>query len=119
MATWPTYATIAADGFWQRRESAVLRTDMESGPPKQAKIKSRVMVTLDAKVYIQTLADYNSFITWFNTQINRGADWFDWLDPVSKTIKQARIVNGQIDTEYPRVQMRSWVLQLKLESWDA
>ena len=45
MATWPSYAGIRHEGFAEQRESALMRTEMESGPPRQTKVRSRVLVT--------------------------------------------------------------------------
>lgn len=119
MATWPSYADITVQGFSQQRQPAVLRTEMESGPPKQSKNKSRVMLTRTINVQLNSLVDYNNFISWFTATINRGNDWFDWLDPVTNTTKQARIVGGIIDSESPRTIIKYWALTMKLETWDA
>jgi len=37
MAALPSYVKIMFDGYQQARDSAVMRTDMESGPPRQVK----------------------------------------------------------------------------------
>jgi hypothetical protein len=118
MATFPTAAKLLHD-YRVTREPAVQRTDMESGPPKQAKIRSRVMVTREVRYAFASLTDYNAFITWFNTDIARGASWFDWTDPVSDTVKQARIVVGAIEEEQPNKTMDVWILKFRIETWDA
>lgn len=118
MATFPAYAKLGFDGFARDRESALDRTQMESGPPKQLKVKSRVMVARPVVYFFDSLSDYNSFITWFQTTINFGADWFDWTDPVDAAVKTARIVNGKLDKEMPRRKtLDRWQIGFTIETW--
>lgn len=116
MATFPAYAKILQTGFAEQRESALLRTEMEDGPPKQARIKSRVMVTRPVTIQLQTKTDYQNFIAWFSTTINEGADWFDWTDPVSNTVKSTRFVSGTLEAT-PAGGLRVWNIQAQLETW--
>lgn len=116
MADFPSYATLLLQGFNEVRESALMRTEMESGPPKQAKIKSRVLTTRNAQVYLKTKADYLSFRSWYSS-INEGADWFSWRDPVTGTTVQARFAGGGFDAS-PMAGLRdAWVVKAKLETW--
>ena len=116
MATFPTYAKILADGYAEQRESALLRTEMESGPPKQAKIKSRVMVTRPVSILLQSRADYLSFVTWFSETLHEGSDWFDFTDPVTRTVKQARFAGGGLDAS-PQAGLDLWTIKTKIETW--
>lgn len=119
MAVWPSYALLRFAGFSQQRQSAVTRAEMEIGPAKQITTASRVMVTRPCQVLLKTKADYLAFITWFRTDIGRGADWFDWTDPVSGTTKSARIVGGLLESEAPQdAGLRIWAVSLRLETWD-
>ena len=116
MATFPTYAKILASGLAEQRESALLRTEMESGPPKQAKIKSRVMVTRPVSILLQSRADYLSFVDWFADDLNEGSDWFDFTDPVTHTVKQARFVGGGLEAS-PEAGLTLWTINTKIETW--
>ena len=116
MAAFPSYAKILYDGYAEQRQSALIRTEMEDGPPKQAKIRSRVMVTRPITVLLQSKADYLSFITWFSETIHEGADWFDFTDPVSQTVKQARLVGDGIEGR-PKSGMLAWTISTSLETW--
>lgn len=119
MATWPTYAYLAFDDFAEQPQTVTLRSEMESGPPKQARILSRAMVTRPATVILKSNADYLAFRTWFRDAINRGVDWFDWIDPVDGQMKQARIVNGFLQNASPQSPDLSWWhVKLQLESWE-
>ena len=116
MATFPAYAKILASGYAEQRESALLRTEMESGPPKQAKIKSRVMVVRPVNILIQSRADYLSFVDWFVEDLNEGSAWFDFTDPVTNTVKQARFVGGGLEAT-PQSGLTLWTIPLKIETW--
>ena len=116
MATFPAYAKILAAGFAEQRESALLRTEMESGPPKQAKIKSRVMVVRPVSILLQSRADYMSFVEWFSETLNEGANWFDFTDPVTNTVKQARFVGGGLEAS-PQAGLTLWTIDTKIETW--
>ena len=117
MATWPSYARILRDGYAENPESALLRTDMESGPAKQVMIKSKVLVQRPITVLISSASDYSSWLTWFQTTIHRGADWFDWTDPRTASIKSARIVGGSYTAEHAAA-LAAWKLAMTLETWE-
>lgn len=120
MASLPTYAKVLLAGFGEAREPGVVRTEMESGPPKQLKTKSRVMVRRPVTLRFASKADYLSFITWFSTTINQGADWFDWADPVSGTTRSARIADGALGQATPAADLSgAWTVATTFEAWSA
>ena len=117
MATFPSYATLLLDGYAEKRGSAILRTEMESGPPKQAKIKSKVMVERPVKIWLKSQADYLRFIDWFADDLDEGAIWFDFTDPVSNTVKQARFVGDGINGQPLDSGMVDWTIDASIETW--
>lgn len=117
MASLPTYARILYDGYSQKRESALLRTEMDSGPPRQAKLYSRVMITRSAKIYISSKSNFQSFETWYATSINEGASWFDMTDPVSGSTIQARFVGGGYNATPMTADLENWEISVNIESW--
>ena len=120
MAAFPAYGRLSGK-YGEKPTSAVLRTEMESGPAKQAKIHSRSMVTR-AVTMIFTSTEYTSFMTWFRDSISRGADWFDWTDPIDDTLKQARIVKGELEADSfskSEGDLLSWEVKFLLETWDS
>jgi hypothetical protein len=124
MATWPTYAQLLLADFGVERDTALARTDMESGPPKQMRTKSRVMASIPARVRIDGKTNYQAFLTWWRDTIDYGADWFDFTDPVAGTTLQARIVGGKLGravpiTGRPGASGTLWEIPLTLEYWDA
>lgn len=119
-ATFPSYAKILLAPFGERRQSGVLRTEMESGPPKQFKKLSRVTVQRQAVIRVDSKADYLAFLTWFGTTINQGADWFDWPDPVTGSTVSARIVGGELGAAQPMASIAGgWTIPCVLETWSA
>lgn len=120
MASLPSYASVLLAGFGEERASALRRTEMESGPPKQAKVMSRVMVSRRAVIRLASKADYLLFKTWFASTINQGADWFDWSDPVSGTTVSARIAGGALGQAVPIGNVAGgWLIPVTLETWSA
>lgn len=117
MATFPTYAQILYSGYSQKKESALLRTEMDSGPPKQAKVKSKVMVVRPVKIYISTKSDFISFETWYDTELSNGASWFEFVDPVSGATISARFRNGGYTATPMTPNMENWEIAAEIESW--
>lgn len=117
MPSLPTTAQILINGFAEQRESALMRTEMESGPPKQARVKSRVMVTRPVVLRFDTRADYLAFIVWYRDTIHEGADWFDFIDPVTNTTRSGRFT-GSIEAAPAGIMSGLWLVKgLKLEAW--
>lgn len=113
----PTYALIQFDGFSEQRESALLRTDMESGPPRQAKIKSRVLVRRPVNLLFKSKANYQAFISWFAVDLNEGNNWFTFLDPVSGVNKTGRFVSGTVEGKPLNSALTWWSVRLQIEVW--
>lgn len=118
MAAFPAYLRLYRDPFAEKPEDGAQRTEMESGPPKQRVVASRVMVLRPVKYALDSKADYQSFTTWYHTTINR-VDWFDWTDPVDSVLKQARIVVGSFEGGKPLDKnLRFWDVTFTLETWE-
>lgn len=112
----PVYAKLHKFPF--EPESAVLRTEMESGPPKQAKLRSRVMVERPVTYSLDSKADYLAFMTWVRGTINRGVSWFDWTDPLDNVTKLARIKGGKVSYKSLNAALSFWEASFVLETWD-
>jgi len=113
----PSYVKILIDGYKHDRESALLRTEMESGPPKQAKVRSKVMVSRTCNFYIDSQDDFESFEEWYSETLSEGAAWFTYFDPVSQTTKTARFVDGGFSARPRGSVYGSWIVSAKIESW--
>lgn len=110
-------ALLLFDGFTGKPQSAVRRSEMESGPPKQLQKFARVLVTRPARVLITSKADYNAFQTWFADETDRGAAWFDFTDPIDGTVKSGRIVDGELDPLPQRKDLERWEVAMRIETW--
>lgn len=119
MATFPAYPKLLFNGFGEKPDNAIKRSENESGPAKQLKTKSRVLVKRPVSYLLTSAADYASFNTWFKVTINFGADWFDWTDPVDGATKPARISGGNIELKPQRKMLDRWVAEFQIETWSA
>lgn len=118
MASFPSTGKLLFIGFAEKREKAVQRTDMESGPSKQIKVRSRRMITRPV-TYLFAKTDYLAFMAWVAADINMGVDWFDWTDPVDGVTKDARIVDGDVSDAKPRQgHFSHWLVSFQLETWE-
>lgn len=116
MAALPTYVKILAEGYEKDRASGLVRTQMEDGMVKQLRARTRVLLTRGVTFEFSSLANYQSFITWFQTDIDYGALWFDFTDPEDSVVKSARIVS-KLDKERPIFAASKWRIGVQLETW--
>lgn len=118
----PSIGKINLSSYTEKPESAVLRSEMESGPSKQALIKSRVMVPRSVTLLFDA-TEYATFKAWFKSaDCLSGANWFDWVDPIDGATKQARIKNGEYDPR-PRSgnegEQLKWSVSMIIETWSS
>jgi hypothetical protein len=113
MATFPTYAKILLEGYSETPDYGVLRTEMDGGIAKQRPRWSKAIVTRDAQIKVSNKTDKASFDTWARTDLNGGAGWFTWTDPLTETSKQARIVGGKYKWSSPGI---IWIAQCQIEA---
>ncbi len=119
MPVFPNYAKILLAGYSVQQASALKRSDMDAGPPKQRLDRSRQMTERQVTVQLRSRADYESFKAWFRDDIHRGADWFDWVDPESLATVQARIKGGDLHRQPMNSALTIWNVTFVLETWDA
>ena len=90
----PAIGYLMLDSYAERPAPLMRRTEMESGPAKQARIAPRRPVQR-ACTYHFSAAEYETFIAWVDSE---GAEaLFDWTDPRTGTVKQAQLVRGQYE----------------------
>lgn len=118
MAALPAYVRKLIDGYEKDRASAVSRTPMEDGMIKQLRFQSRTLVSRAFILQVDSLANYQAFITWFKSTVNYGADWFDMVDPEDNVSKLFRIVNGKLKKEEPVFGTTSYRISVDLENWE-
>jgi hypothetical protein len=113
MATFPEYACVLLEGYQEKANYSVLRTEMDSGIPKQRPRRSLPMVVRDVKVKVANKTEKASFDAWIKDDIFGGTAWFDYTDPIDNVVKQARIVSGDVTWSSPGV---VWFADMKLET---
>lgn len=117
MSALPSYVRIMREGFAEQRgKGSLVRSQMESGPPKQRRVATRTMVTRPVLLRIDTKTNYLAFVAWVETDLNGGADWFTFTDPVDGVSKSGRFVGGEY-TGTPRGSTEYWTVAATLETW--
>lgn len=115
MAAFPPDLRVLA-GTSEEPAPVVLRSEMERGLPKQRRIAADVLVTVPIEVLFLTKQQAADFEDWFYQEIGGGADFFDWRDPRTGNVVEARIVEGRLGALTPvrgayDVSRRSMVLE--------
>ena len=113
MAAFPAYACVLLEGYQEKANYSVLRSEMDNGIPKQRPRRSLPMVTRDVRVKLANKTTKAQFDTWVRVDLDGGTGWFDYVDPLDNTTKQARIVSGEVTWSSPGV---VWFAEMKLET---
>lgn len=93
-ATFPTDVSCVLGSYSEDQTSAVMRSEMERGMPKQRRMASDVLVSVKVTLQFKSSAHADSFQSWFDSQTGSGTDWFTWKHPRTGASVQARIVGG-------------------------
>lgn len=113
MATLPTYAKILLDGFKEESDYAVIRSDMDGSLAKQRPRRSLPIVTRSIRIIVTTKAYKLLFDEWVRVDLNGGAGWFTFTDPIDETVKQGRFISGKVSWASPG---GVWLLDTSLET---
>lgn len=100
MAAFPSNLKVLI-GTSENPSPVVARSEMERGVAKQRRIAADSIVVVPIEVIFFTKQQAADFETWFYTDINGGADFFDWTDPRTLTTVQARIIGGELGPLVP------------------
>lgn len=103
MAIFPSYVDALVDGYGEGHSNIIERTEMDRGIPKQRRVQSDVLVTVSLNLLFSSNADATNFETWFYSDAQAGAAWFDWTDPRTGAVRQARAVGGTLGPLTPGV----------------
>lgn len=96
MPAFPTNVKYDWRDLAEEPQSVIQRAPMERGVPKQRRLNSDIQVVVSVTVHFDTKAEAAAFETWFYTDIAAGQLFFDWPDPRTGTVYQARIVEGKL-----------------------
>jgi hypothetical protein len=118
--TFPTYTTVLTGSTQLNATPIINRTQMESGPAKQAPNQSYSFP--QQQLYIVFSVDqFEDFNTWFvdPDNGNYGASFFNWTDPQFSTTRSARIVGGAYGPVQPLTATSNYlVMQVTFEYQD-
>jgi len=108
---------LLKNGFKRQRIPNVIRSDMESGPAKQALRSTRNYLRFPVEYYF-TKAEYEFFDIWVKDTINT-IGTFDWIEPLNSTTVRAKIIGGDISDATPiNPQLSHWVVKFIIEILD-
>ncbi|OZI61550.1 hypothetical protein [Bordetella genomosp. 11] len=108
----PAYARMIRDGFTEKRDFGVIRSDMD-GLAKQRPRWSKPVVTRSVTVMVQGREDKAAFDAFVADDLDGGSGWFTFKDPVDGATKQGRFVAASLQWS---VQGEVWLQQAQLES---
>lgn len=108
----PAYARIQLDGYGEAPDYGVIRTEMD-GLAKQRPRWSKKINPRTVKVLVGQKANKIAFDDFLGTDLNGGAGWFSFVDPVDGITKQGRIVGGKIQWSTPG---RVWFFNAQIET---
>jgi hypothetical protein len=116
--SWPSRLPLPTyDGYALEPESAVTRTDMESGPARQRRRFTQTPTRIPVR-WRMSAVDFATFEAWFRLKLDDGADWFaiSLLGGSGIVAHEARFV-GQGNTPYKAVPSRggAWIVTSVLE----
>lgn len=101
--TFPAGVGIVLGSVSEEPQSAVLRSEMERGVPKQRRDRSDVLVSVPATLQFTNAAQAQAWLDWFYSAAGAGggADWFAWVHPRTGATVQARIKGGTLGPLQP------------------
>ncbi|WP_434359920.1 hypothetical protein NF212_06540 [Parasalinivibrio latis] len=109
----PPYVRLAFD-YGETLDRGVIRTDMDGGIAKQRPRYSRAIRTRHVKLVVLSLADKLAFDRWWDTELNGGAEWFTYPDPLRGGTETARFVTASL--AWRAVNRDVWEAQSDIES---
>ena len=95
MAQLPAGTKLLTQGFKEKYDPSVLRTDMERGVAKERVLNTKMVATMTATLFFDNPAAIAEFELWYETEIKR-IGWFDVRHPRTKVIVSARFPGGDI-----------------------
>lgn len=115
MATFPTNLKLDLDGLKDRPEPIVRRTEMENGLAKQMPRASKRLQPKQVIYWADSKADYVAFTEWVRDDLNNGAGWFDWTEPISGATVSARIRDGVFEGTPVNKALSYWRIGMTIE----
>ncbi|VVD74359.1 hypothetical protein [Pandoraea commovens] len=105
-----------ASSFTQSPDFAVLVTEMDAGPDKQRPRNSLAKVTRSVEFMLDGIDKRNAFEEWVRVDLAGGVLWFDWRDPLTGSMKIAKIAGGKVEYS-SQGSYRIWQVRFSLETY--
>ena len=83
-------ATVLATDYSEERKSSLVKVRFEEGLSQQRPKNIRPEYEVRCRIHICSREDYLLFLDWYNCELNSGADFFLFLDPVRKAWRRMR-----------------------------
>jgi hypothetical protein len=103
--------------YAEQKESGVIRTQFENGPPRQARFKSRTLKTRNCQLYIDGNQNFQNFESFVVNDLAQGALFFNFTDPLTGQTAEGRLVGGMYSAAPIGVPPNRWVVSCQIESW--
>jgi hypothetical protein len=119
----PAFMVLIFAGHNHQPQSAVRRSEFESGPVRQASYKCREMIRRSVTYRACSAAEYAAFQNWRSKILAHGADHFLWTDPlrvnagVSPSTVRAVIVDGSTTGDPSNDRLDTWEISFTIEYW--
>lgn len=83
---------VNEQGFSLEKGSTVIRSSPEIGPVKMRRRFTRSVDTMNISLYL-TVAQFNTFETFYNTQTNAGVTPFELEHPITGVLREYRFID--------------------------
>lgn len=113
MIYFPTYVDIIANTYNVEHTANVLRSDFDSGFPKQRQAYCAGFKRVSFDVYVPGHKKQD-FIDWWDS-LGKGALWFVFIDPETLQETRARMTEFNFQFVPQDNQLRKWRTSLALE----
>lgn len=116
MPAFPHHLCTILHAGGERAAPVVLRSEVERGIARQRRVAADTLVQVTLQLGFETAQASADFDDWFYGEAHAGAAWFDFTNPRTNTVVQARLVGGDLGNLSPlaeayRVSERTVVIE--------
>lgn len=92
---WPSQLQdkVNRDSFNYKVGETVLRSDVDIGPKKLRRRFTRPINMATVSIDINSVSEYNIFMTFYNTTTNAGVSPFEFVHPITGVLKEWRFAD--------------------------
>lgn len=117
MATFPHESLVLlSEGMSVSYDTAVLRSEMDAGPPKVRAYKCKTMKVIKAVYHACECDSVQVFETWWKEETKLGSRWFKYQDPCTAEFIKARF-RSEPTWSSSTQNLNDWRLSVEIETW--